>query len=331
VPTRGLLDHYFPAIVNGVRARLHPRDFICAISELEEREGRAVTQADQVNDEGVPRTQDLARSGSDSASASTDHQRGEQGALAGKVAAVTGATSGSGRAIAKRFIDEGAHVYLLARGIERLRDMEADLGPRAVGLPTDVGDPSSVRAAFEVIEHQQHKLDILINNAAVYRPVPFDALTDDEIMIHFRTNLLGPIYTCRAAIPLMRAAGGGDIINTSSEATIEVFAMLSMYAVTKAGLEELGRALSIEYGREEIRVTTVVQGVAMGEGGGSTGWAWDPQYAQVAYERWNEDGVLRRISGVHGGQHADHVADVHLFLVTRPRGQKLDVVRVRSY
>src|SRR5579875_3811709 len=306
VPTRGLLDHYFPAIVNGVRARLHPRDFICAISELEEREGRAVTQADQVNDEGVPRTQDLARSGSDSASASTDHQRGEQGALAGKVAAVTGATSGSGRAIAKRFIDEGAHVYLLARGIERLRDMEADLGPRAVGLPTDVGDPSSVRAAFE-------------------------ALTDDEIMIHFRTNLLGPIYTCRAAIPLMRAAGGGDIINTSSEATIEVFAMLSMYAVTKAGLEELGRALSIEYGREEIRVTTVVQGVAMGEGGGSTGWAWDPQYAQVAYERWNEDGVLRRISGVHGGQHADHVADVHLFLVTRPRGQKLDVVRVRSY
>ena len=159
----------------------------------------------------------------------------EGASLAGKVAAVTGATSGSGRAIARRFVEEGANVYLLARGAERLKEMEELLGPSAAGIPTDVGDPDSVRAAFAEIENQHHKLDILINNAAIYRPVPFEDLPDEEIDVHFRTNLLGPIYTCRAAIPLMRAAGGGDIINTSSEATIESFAMLSMYAVTKAG------------------------------------------------------------------------------------------------
>jgi NAD(P)-dependent dehydrogenase (short-subunit alcohol dehydrogenase family) len=253
------------------------------------------------------------------------------GSLAGKVAVVTGATSGSGRAIARRFIKEGAHVYLLARGAERLKEVEQLLGPSAIGIATDVGDPDSVRAAFAEIARRHHKLDILINNAAVYRPVPFEALPDEEIAIHFGTNLLGPIYTCREAIPLMRAAGGGEIVNTSSEATIESFAMLSMYAVTKAGLEALGQALRTEYEKEDIRVTTLIQGVAAGEGGGSSGWEWDPGHSEVAYQRWTQDGILGRISGKYGAQEVDHVAEVHLFVVTRPRGQKLDVVRVRGY
>jgi NAD(P)-dependent dehydrogenase (short-subunit alcohol dehydrogenase family) len=251
--------------------------------------------------------------------------------LAGKVAAVTGATSGSGRAIARRFIEQGAEVYLLARGADRLKALERLLGPSAIGIPTDLGDPQSVNACFSEIGERHNRLDILINNAAIYRPVPFEALSDSEIEVHFRTNLLGPIYTCRAAIPLMRAAGGGEIVNTSSEATIESFAMLSMYAVTKAGLEALGQALRTEYEKEEIRVTTLVQGVAAGEGGGSQGWEWDPDHSAVAFQRWEEDGILRRISGKHGAQQVDHVADVHLFIVTRPPGQKLDVVRVRCY
>jgi NAD(P)-dependent dehydrogenase (short-subunit alcohol dehydrogenase family) len=253
------------------------------------------------------------------------------GQLAGKVAAVTGATSGSGRAIAKRFVQEGAVVYLLARGAERLKEMEGVLGPNAIGVATDIGDPESVRGAFAEIQHRHHKLDILINNAAIYRPYPFEALPDDEIDVHFRTNVLGPIYTCRAAIPLMRAAGEGDIINTSSEATIESFALLSMYAVTKAGLEALSQSLRTEYEKEEIRVTTLIQGVAAGEGGGSLGWEWDPVHSEAAFQRWTEDGILQRISGKHGTQQVEDVAEVHLFIVTRPRGQKLDVIRVRAY
>ena len=253
------------------------------------------------------------------------------GALAGKVAVVTGATSGSGRAIARRFVSEGAHVYLLARGSDRLKEVEQLLGESAVGIATDVGDPDSVRAAFAEIAKRHSKLDILVNNAAIYRPVPFEALSDEEIGVQFRTNLLGPIYTCREAIPLLRAAGGGEIVNTSSEATIESFAMLSMYAVTKAGLEALGQALRTEYEKEEIRVTTLIQGVAAGEGGGSSGWEWDPDHSAVAFQRWTEDGILGRISGKHGAQDVDHVAEVHLFVVTRPPGQKLDVLRVRSY
>jgi len=214
---------------------------------------------------------------------------------------------------------------------ERLQEMEEVLGPNAVGVPTDIGDPDSVRATFSQIQHAEHKLDILVNNAAIYRPCPFEALSDDEIDVQFKTNVLGPIYTCRAAIPLMRAAGQGDIINTSSEATIESFAMLSLYAITKAGLESMSQALRTEYEKEEIRVTTLVQGVALGEGGGTTGWEWDPGHAEVAMQIWEKDGIMHRISGKHGSQQVDDVAEVHLFIVTRPRGQKLDIVRVRAY
>ena len=251
--------------------------------------------------------------------------------LAGKVVAVTGATSGSGRAIARRFAEEGTHVYLLARGPERLQEVEALLGPSTTGIPTDVGDPNSVTAAFDHIAARHKKLDILINNAAVYRPCPFESLSDDEILTQVHTNLLGPIYTCRAAIPLMRAAGGGDIVNTSSESTLDPFPMLSIYVATKAALEALGTVLRAEFEREEIRVTTLIQGVAAGEGGGSTGWEWDPQHTVTATERWEQDGLLQKISGVHGGQDVDHVADVHVYIVTRPRGQKLEVLRSRSY
>ena len=145
------------------------------------------------------------------------------GQLAGKVAAVTGATSGSGLAIAEHFAAEGTQTVLMARGEERLRALEAELGPSALGVVTDIGDPDSVRAAFAKITERFAKLDILINNVAVYTASNFEQLTDDVIDAQVRTNLLVAMYTCRAAIPLLRAAGGGDIVNTSSEATLEIF------------------------------------------------------------------------------------------------------------
>ncbi len=253
------------------------------------------------------------------------------GQLSGKIAAVTGATSGSGRAVAKLFAREGAQVVLLARGEERLRKMEAELGADAVGIVTDVGDPASVRAAFDAINERFGKLDILINNAALQRPCRFDELADDEIDAQVRTNLLGPVYTCRAAIPLLRAAGGGDIVNTSSEATLEVFPFQAIYTMTKAGLEALGQSLGREYEKEEIRTTTIVQGVALGEGGGPSEWDVKAEDTTFVWQRLQEEGTIRRVMGLHGGQQVDDVAQVHLFIVTRPRGQKLDVVRSRSY
>jgi NAD(P)-dependent dehydrogenase (short-subunit alcohol dehydrogenase family) len=220
---------------------------------------------------------------------------------------------------------------MLARGRERLDETAAGLGDRAIPLATDVGDPDSVRGAFAQVEERFGKLDILINNAAIYRPCAVELLSDKDISRQIFTNFAGPIYTCRAAIPLMRAAGSGDIVNTSSESTLDPFPMLSMYVSTKSALEMFGRVLAQEVRDDDIRVTTLVQGTASGTGEGSTDWAWDPEHGAAALELWTEMGLLNRVSGHAGGQEVDDIGDVHLFIVTRPRTQKLDTVWCRSF
>jgi NAD(P)-dependent dehydrogenase (short-subunit alcohol dehydrogenase family) len=253
------------------------------------------------------------------------------GALDGKVAAVTGASSGSGLGIAKRFLDEGASVVLLARGKERLDEAAAGLGERAIPIATDVGDPESVRAAFGEIEARFGKLHVLVNNAAIYRPCAVELLTDDDIQRQVGTNFVGPVLTARAAIPLMRAAGGGDIVNTSSESTLHPFPMLSMYVATKAALEMFGRVLADEVMNDDIRVTTVVQGTAQGTGGGTLDFQWEPGNSEAAFNLWAERGLLSTVQGRYGGQEVEAIAEVHLFIVTRPRTQKLDTVYCRSF
>lgn len=253
------------------------------------------------------------------------------GALDGKVAVVTGASSGSGRGIAKRFVEEGAQVVMLARGAERLREYAGELGERAVPIPTDVRDPDSVRATFAEVNERFGKLDVLINNAAVYRPCAVERLSDDDIAAQVGTNFLGPVYTCRCAIPLLRAAGAGDIVNVSSEATLDPFPMLSMYVATKAALEMFDRVLAEELVDDDIRVTTLVQGTAAGTGAGSTDWQWDPDHAAEATEMWQRKGYLARVIGHSGGQTVEDIGDVHVFIVTRPRTQKLDTVYCRSF
>ena len=257
---------------------------------------------------------------------------GDGGKLAGKIAVVTGATSGSGRAVARRFVAEGADVVMLARGAERLAAEAEALGSHAIPIATDVGDVESVHAAFAQITDRFGRVDVLVNNAAVYRPCFVADLSDLDITQQVHTNFLGPVYTCRAALPLLRAAGGGDIVNTSSESTLDPFPMLSMYVATKAALEAFTRTLMTEVQDEDIRVTVVVQGVAI-DGDGSTDWAWEPENAGRAFTLWTERGYLAKVQGRTGsaGQSVDDIADVHVYVVTRPRGQKLDTIHVRSY
>ena len=253
------------------------------------------------------------------------------GKLDGKVAVVTGSTSGSGRGIAKRFVEEGADTVLFARGAERLAEVAAEFGERAVPIATDLADPDSVRAAFAQIEKRFGKLDILINNAAVYRPCAVELLSDYDITTQVGTNFLGPVYTCRAAIPLLRASGAGDIVNVSSESTLDPFPMLSMYVATKSALEVFTRILADELVDDDIRVTNLVQGVAFGPGGGPTDWAWDAEHGAAATELWVRKGYMGRVTGHAGGQDVEDIGDVHIFIVTRPRTQKLDTVYCRSF
>jgi NAD(P)-dependent dehydrogenase (short-subunit alcohol dehydrogenase family) len=253
------------------------------------------------------------------------------GRLAGKVAVVTGASSGIGVGVARRFLAEGASVVMLARGTQRLETVASELGERALPITADVGDPDSVRAAFARIGERFGKLDVLVNNAGIYKPCAVEKLSDHEIERQIATNFAGPVYTSRAAIPLLRAAGGGDIVNTSSESTLNPFPMLSLYVSTKAALEAFGRVLAQELRDDDIRVTTLVQGTAAGVGNGATDWSWEPEHAAAAIQLWTERGLLAQVLGRHGGQDVDAVGDVLVFIVTRPRTQKLDMVHCRSF
>jgi meso-butanediol dehydrogenase/(S,S)-butanediol dehydrogenase/diacetyl reductase len=188
-----------------------------------------------------------------------------------KVIVITGAGVGLGRALARRFAGEGESVVLLGRTAAKVEAVAAEIGARAMAVECDVSLPDSVRAAFAKISARHPRIDVLINNAAVYEPFLVAEATDDQILKTIATNLAGPILCCRAAIPLM--GRGGHIINVSSESVELPFAYLSLYQCSKAGLERFSQSLVRELEPNGIRVTNVRAGQMLDEG---KTWNIDP-------------------------------------------------------
>src|SRR5438067_903669 len=168
------------------------------------------------------------------------------GRVQDKVTVVVGGSRGLGRATSKLFAEEGAHVYVLARDKAKLDETCAECGPRAVPISTDIGDIDSVRAAFDRIAGDHGRVDILLNVVGLGWPKRVEDYTDEDIKQHFGANFLGPVLTTRAAVPLMRALGGGDIVNVSSESTLDPMPFLALYTAPKAGIEMFTRIASLE-------------------------------------------------------------------------------------
>ena len=184
--------------------------------------------------------------------------------MAGKVIAITGANGGLGRALAQFFAEGGEQVVLLGRKLDKVQEVAAAIGSQAFAVACDVGKPESVTAAFKVIAGKYGKLDVLINNAAIFHPFLIEEATDAQIMDPVLANLAGPILCCRGAIPLM--GRGGHIINISSESVTVPLPHLSVYQATKAGLENFSEHLQRELEDKGIRVTVVRAGQMMGPG-----------------------------------------------------------------
>lgn len=180
-----------------------------------------------------------------------------------KVIVITGAGAGLGRALARRFGADGDNVVLLGRSSANIEAAAKEIGERALAVQCDVTSPDSVRAAFAAIAKRHPRIDVLINNAAIYEPFPIVEATDAQILQSINTNLAGPIFCARAAIPMMER--GGHIISVSSESVGMLFPMLIMYQSTKAGLERFSEALYHELAPSGIRVTNVRAGQMMGE------------------------------------------------------------------
>jgi NAD(P)-dependent dehydrogenase (short-subunit alcohol dehydrogenase family) len=169
---------------------------------------------------------------------------GGAGGHDGKVAIISGGSAGIGKAVAAKLAGEGAQVVLLARRRDRLEDAAADIGPAAIPVVADIGDPGSVRAAFDEVERRFGRVDALLNVAGAARARLIEETSDEDIAAVVGTNFLGPIYTTRAAIPLLRKAGGGDIVNVSSEITLDDMPLMTLYSSTKRALEAFTKTMT---------------------------------------------------------------------------------------
>ncbi len=182
------------------------------------------------------------------------------GLLEGRVAAVTGASSGIGEATALALAAEGAAVALGARRSDRLEALAGRIEGPTLVREVDVSDEQAARAFIEGAHDELGRLDILVNNAGVMLLGPVAGADVEEWRRMVSVNLLGLLYCTHAALPLIGQDGGGDIVNVSSVAGRVANAGAAVYNMTKFGVHAFSEALRQEALHANIRVTTVAPG-----------------------------------------------------------------------
>jgi NAD(P)-dependent dehydrogenase (short-subunit alcohol dehydrogenase family) len=189
--------------------------------------------------------------------------------LTGRTALVTGASSGLGWRFAEALAEQGAHVVLAARRTERLDELKCQIeaaGGTATTVALDVTDRASIDAAFAAIGDAGLTADILVNNAGIAREAWALDMTPDDWSSVMDTNLDGVWFVAQAAARRMVEAGtGGSIVNIASLLGLRVSPTLSAYAVAKAGVVQMTKALALEWARHRIRVNAIAPGYVLTE------------------------------------------------------------------
>ena len=184
----------------------------------------------------------------------------------GRVAIVTGAASGIGRATTQRLVDEGATVVAVDRDADGLAAAAEAIGKGAddsgavVTLVGDVGDPASAAEAVATATGELGRLDVLVNNAGILRFEHSHEVAAEDWDRMLRINLTGTFQFCQAAIPVMVAAGRGAIVNVASTAAQFGHPWAAAYAASKGGVLALTRTLAVEYAKQGLRVNAVCPG-----------------------------------------------------------------------
>jgi NAD(P)-dependent dehydrogenase (short-subunit alcohol dehydrogenase family) len=178
--------------------------------------------------------------------------------FAGKVVLVTGANSGIGETAAVAFQTAGAQVFGVARRRETLEAAKVR-HPEIHWLLADVAKAAEIKAAVELVVRQAGRLDVLVNNAAVFRFGPLEASSDDMVRMQFEPNVYGTVFAAQAALPALKASRG-TIVNIGSAAGHKPAAGGSIYAATKAAVESLTRSWALELAPAGIRVNAIAPG-----------------------------------------------------------------------
>lgn len=229
--------------------------------------------------------------------------------IAGKLALVTGASSGIGRSCARRLAADGAHLVLWARRKDRLDALAAELGAahgvRVATAGVDVRDRAAVERAAAALAKSGQVPDILLNNAGLAAglaklhegdPDDWDRMID--------TNLKGLLYVSRAVIPLMVAAGRGHIVNMGSIAGHQVYPMGNVYNASKFGVKALSEGMSVDLLGTPLRVSSV-----------------DPGHVRTEFANVRYHGDAARADALYQGFRPlspDDVAEVVSYVVNAP-------------
>ena len=187
--------------------------------------------------------------------------------LAHKVAVITGGAAGIGFQYARRFLAEGARVVVadVADPVAAAEKLGAD---RVLGVPTDVSVATSVAAMVESAVARFGRIDVLVNNAAIFatlKPQPFEEIPEAEWDRVMAVNVKGVWNCARAVAPLMRAQGGGRIVNVASAIVAKGTAFLMHYVASKGAVVAMTRALARELGPAGITVTAIAPGLILSD------------------------------------------------------------------
>jgi NAD(P)-dependent dehydrogenase (short-subunit alcohol dehydrogenase family) len=179
--------------------------------------------------------------------------------LAGKIALVTGGTSGIGLATAKRFVSEGAHVFITGRRQTELDAAVKQIGNNVTGIRGDVSNLGDLDRVFDAIKKQKNRLDVLFANAGGGGLAPLGQITEEHFDKIFNTNVRGLLFTVQKALPLMPP--GSSIILNASTTSVKGTPAFSVYSATKAAVRSFARNWTLDLKDRQIRVNAVSPGV----------------------------------------------------------------------
>lgn len=183
--------------------------------------------------------------------------------LSGRTAVVTGGTRGIGLAIAEGFACAGANVVVASRKPEACEAAAArlrELGARALGVPTHLGEHAALRALVDSAAAEFGGLDIVVNNAANALAQPLATMQPEAVEKSFAVNVHGPLFLVQAALPHLKASEHAAVLNLGSIAALQFAGGLSMYAAGKAALLSFTRSMAAEFAADGIRVNAMAPG-----------------------------------------------------------------------
>ena len=189
--------------------------------------------------------------------------------LDGKVALITGGNSGLGLATAKRFVSEGAYVFITGRRQAELDAAVKNLGQNVIGVQGDVTNLKDLDRLYAVIKQKKGRLDILFANAGGGTFLPLSAVTEEHFDQTFNLNVKGLLFTVQKALPLLK--DGSSVILSSSIAGFTGMEAFGVYAATKAAVRSFARSWTTDLKSRKIRVNAISPGVVPTEGYRSLG------------------------------------------------------------